>query len=159
MRNLSEAEGLLCTVSEHVAHVVIDRQERRNALSRAILIELPRLMSELGQDRDVRVITVSGAGDRAFSAGADLKEVDAAGSDLETPMTGQYRNAFEAVMEVPKPTIASISGYALAGGFELALACDIRIVSADARFGSPRPRSEWVPTSEASCCRASCPGR
>jgi len=140
VKNLSEAEGLLCTVSEHVAHVVIDRQERRNALSRAIQIELPRLMSALGQDRDVRVITVSGAGDRAFSAGADLKEVDAAGSDLETPMMGQYRNTFEAVLEVPKPTIASINGYALAGGFELALACDIRIASSDARFGLPEAK-------------------
>jgi enoyl-CoA hydratase len=137
------AQDLLCDVDRHIAYVTINREQRRNALSREVLQELPGVMTDLAEDPDVRVIVVSGAGERAFSAGADLKEMHgraAHGLNPTTPMTGVYRNAFEAVLEIPKPTIASVNGYALAGGFELAMACDLRIAADTAEFGMPEAR-------------------
>lgn len=127
----------------HVMRVTLNRPERLNALNNALKVELISAMSELAEDPEIRVIVLDGAGDRAFCVGADLKEMDGAARDgkrLVTPMTGVNRNVFEAVLEVPKPTIAAIDGYALAGGFELAMACDIRVATARSQFGMPEAK-------------------
>lgn len=137
------SDDLLCEVRDKVAWVTINREGRRNALSRAVQQQMPALMTALGIDPDVWAVVIRGAGDRAFCAGNDLKEVDGAreaGRSIPTPMQGAYRNVFECVLEVPKPTIASINGFALAGGFELAMACDLRIAAEHAEFGMPEAR-------------------
>ena len=90
-----------------------------------------------GRDPDVWVVVIRGAGGRAFCVGADLKEMSAGATGPEVPMTGSERNLYEVVLEVPKPTVASIDGYALGGGLELALACDLRIASDGSQFGLP----------------------
>lgn len=134
---------LLTEVRDHVAYLTLNRPERRNALNRALQMEILATLSRLAEDLDVRVVVLRGAGDRAFCAGADLKDIHGAANDgrlISTPMSGMYRNLFESVLEFPKPTIASISGYALAGGMELALACDLRIASEDSVFGMPEAR-------------------
>lgn len=134
---------LLCDVREHVAYVTINRTERMNALGQAVRAQFPELMSALSDDPDVWALVIKGAGERAFCTGNDLKELNEAGKSgrgVPTPMAGAYRNIFESVLEVPKPTIASIQGYALAGGFELALACDLRIGSHDSYFGMPEAK-------------------
>lgn len=136
-------DELQCVLKENVAYVTINREQRMNALGQALREQFPRLMSALTDDPEVWAVVIRGAGTRAFSTGNDLKEVDAAGKagrGVPTPMTGAFRNIFESVLEVPKPTIASISGYAVAGGFELALACDLRIASEDSRFGMPEAK-------------------
>lgn len=137
------SDELLCELVDHVAYVTINREQRLNALGIAVRQQFPELMSALSDDPDVWAVVIRGAGTRAFSTGNDLKEVDEAGRSgrgVPTPMTGAYRNIFESVLEVPKPTIASISGYSLAGGFELALACDLRIATEDAQFGMPEAK-------------------
>lgn len=136
-------EMLLCEVTDHVARLTLNRPERMNALSVELRRRLVAAMSTLGRDPNVRVIVISGAGGKAFSSGADLKDIDSdaqQGIALSTPMIGADANVFESVMEVPKPTIAAIDGYALAGGLELALACDMRIASRTSVFGMPEAK-------------------
>ncbi|MDQ1105700.1 enoyl-CoA hydratase/isomerase family protein [Nocardioides zeae] len=139
----TETDGLLVEHRDHVAYLTLNRPHRHNALDSALKRDLVRCASDLAEDPEVRVVVLSGAGDRAFCVGADLKEIDQtarAGRRLTTPMTGEARNVFEAVLEIPKPTIAAIDGYALAGGFELAMACDLRIATHGSVFGMPEAK-------------------
>lgn len=135
--------GLTVAVTGRVASVVIDRPDRRNALSRALLTDLVSAFDDLGRDDDIWVISLRGAGDAAFSAGMDLKEMgqaDRAASRPRVPMTGLERNHCEVVAECPKPTVAIVNGPAMGGGFELAMACDLRIAASHAQFGLPEPK-------------------
>jgi len=127
----------------HVAEITIDRPERRNALSIAASEGIVEAVERADGDPDVRVVVISGAGDQAFCAGADLKELDEiarSGSQIPVPMRGAARNVFEAVLECRKPTIAAVNGAALAGGLELALACDLRVCVPDALLGLPEAK-------------------
>jgi enoyl-CoA hydratase/carnithine racemase len=113
------------------------RPEAMNAISRRLAAELSQVCSELRVKPDVRVVIVTGAGERAFSAGADLRERRNLSATDRTEHTLLIEAAVEQVAALPMPTIAAIRGYALAGGAELALACDLRIASDDASMGFP----------------------
>ena len=126
-------------VQDQVAWVTIDRPQRMNALATSTFARLVDVSLALDLDPAVRVVVYTGAGDRAFSAGVDLKELDTAGSMLH-PMGGPARNLNEVVLEMSKPTIAAINGVAAGGGCELALACDIRVAADTARLGLPEAR-------------------
>lgn len=126
-----------------VAYLTIDRPERRNALSTATSKAIVEGLATASLDNDVSVVVITGAGDRAFCAGADLKELDElarAGKQPTTPMTGTERNVFEAVLETYKPVIASLNGPAVAGGCELALACDLRIAASGSFMAMPEAK-------------------
>ncbi|AFK20711.1 3-hydroxybutyryl-CoA dehydrogenase (plasmid) [Haloferax mediterranei ATCC 33500] len=112
--------------------VELDRPERMNALSMDLLGEIDELLSSVNSD-DVRCVTFEGAGDRAFSAGADIGGF----ADLDPTDAMDVTPAFETVNDFERPTIAKIDGYCLGAGLELALACDLRVATADAEFGSP----------------------
>ncbi|GAA0897421.1 enoyl-CoA hydratase/isomerase family protein [Pseudonocardia zijingensis] len=130
-------------VSGHVARVTINRPERRNSLSLAVSRRLVECFSDAALDDDVWAVVLTGAGDAAFCAGADLKEFDEMarqGRPIPVPMTGPERNVYEAVAETPKPTIAVLNGPAVAGGCELALACDVRIAASHAFIGMPEAK-------------------
>jgi enoyl-CoA hydratase len=131
--------GVEVRVEGHVAWVTINRPDRMNALSKATFAELAEASLKLDDDPQVRVIVYTGAGERAFSAGVDLKELDAAGR-MTHPMGGRERNLNEVILEMSKPTIAAINGVAAGGGCELALACDIRIAAQGARMGLPEAK-------------------
>jgi enoyl-CoA hydratase len=127
-------------VEERVATLVLNRPERRNSLDQESMREIISRLSEASADPEVSVIVITGAGDRAFCAGADLKELDEiarAGATFPVPMSGSSRNVHEALLETYKPTIAVLNGPAVAGGAELALACDIRIAADHAFFSLP----------------------
>lgn len=134
---------VLYEVREKVAYVTLNRPERRNALSQPVVRRLAEVFTEAAEDNDVWAIVMTGAGDKAFCAGGDLKELNeiaASGARFPVPMTGPDRNLFEQILEIGKPTIASLNGPALAGGFELALAFDIRIAADHAVIGMPEAK-------------------
>jgi enoyl-CoA hydratase len=134
---------VLATTSGHVRYLTINRPQRRNAFDTATKNELVVAFIEANADPDVWVVCLTGAGDRAFSAGRDLKELEAdraSGRRIGTPMEDPGRNVHEVVLETYKPVIASVNGAAVGGGMELALACDLRIAAEDATFGLPEVR-------------------
>jgi enoyl-CoA hydratase/carnithine racemase len=121
-----------------VALLTIDREERRNALSWALIGELRRALAVAKADDDVRVVVLTGAGTQAFCAGADLDGMaSGAGFSELHDGRGQLADLFRDLYALGKPTIARVRGFALAGGFGLALACDLVIAADDAVFGTP----------------------
>lgn len=130
--------------AEGIALVTLNRPEAMNALSRALRSDLCAVMTKVDADDDVAVVILTGAGPRAFSAGLDLKEL---GAGAATPSAGggANENLVRAVEGCRKPVIGAINGVAVAGGFELALACDILIASATARFADTHARVGLLP--------------
>ena len=128
-------EPVLYEVADHVATITLNRPDVRNAMNTALREAMLRRFTALATDDDVRVVVVTGAGDRAFSAGADIREF--VEPQAPTRFREQRRRIeFRLVMErCPQPIIAAIRGVALGGGLELALACDIRIAGDDALLG------------------------
>ena len=120
-----------------VAVVTIDRQEALNALNVETLTELRDRLSELADDDSARVVVLTGAGDRAFVAGADIKYMGGLGPGEAKEWGALGHGAARLLEEMPKPTIAAINGFALGGGCELALGCDLRYASSNARLGQP----------------------
>lgn len=115
----------------------MNRPEARNALNSQVLADLGAAIDSIKGDSEVRAVIVTGAGDKAFVAGADIgemKDLDEQGA-RDFAVAGQ--NVFNNLARLPQPVIAAVNGYALGGGCELALACDIRIASEAARFGQP----------------------
>ena len=133
-----EFESLLYDVTDHVATIAINRPERRNAMSWTVMSELRQAFSAAKADEEVRVVVLTGTGDKAFSAGADLSGMAAGAgfADLHDAR-GEMARLFREVWELGKPTVARVRGYALAGGFGAALMCDIVIAADDAQFGTP----------------------
>jgi enoyl-CoA hydratase len=130
-------------LDEHVARVTINRPERRNALSHTVMDRLVDCFVEANNDPDVWAVVLTGTGDKAFCAGADLKELDEEARSerpFQVPMSTPGRNLHETVLETYKPTIASLNGPALAGGAELALACDLRVAASHAYLGLPEAK-------------------
>jgi enoyl-CoA hydratase/carnithine racemase len=131
-------EALLYEVSSGVARLTINRPERRNAMSWAVLTELRDAIAVAKADGDVRVVVLTGAGDKAFCAGADLTGMRSDANYVELhDARGELARLFHDLWGLGKPTIARVRGYALAGGFGLALACDFVVAADDARFGTP----------------------
>jgi len=120
------------------AWVTIDREQQRNALSPEVVIGLRAAIGRVGDDDAARVAVITGAGERAFSAGGDLGGMSGEGSRVaQHDARGALPKLFQAMQECPKPVVARVNGHALAGGFGLMLACDLVIAADDAEFGTP----------------------
>jgi enoyl-CoA hydratase len=127
------------------AVVTIDRQDALNALNVETLTELRDRLRELADDGGVRAVVLTGAGEKAFVAGADIKYMSALGPD-EAKAWGALGHEVTNLLEtMPKPAIAAINGFALGGGCELALACDLRYASSRAKLGQPEINLGIVP--------------
>lgn len=125
--------------------LTIDRDPRLNALSRGTLHALGRLGKELVDDANIRAIIVTGAGARAFCAGADLKERQGFTLDDVRQQVALYRTELGVLDKSPKPVVAAINGVALGGGLELALVCDLRVAAAHAVLGLPETSLGIIP--------------
>jgi enoyl-CoA hydratase len=128
---------LLFELSDGIARVTVDRPDKLNALNSAVIAELGDAVTRIETDAAVRGVILTGSGQKAFVAGADIAELTA-----QTPMEGKARSAagqqvFRRLERCGKPVIAAINGFALGGGCELAMACHIRIAAEHARFGQP----------------------
>lgn len=130
-------ENLLYEKANGIATVTFNRPKALNALNSATLRELSDLLDEIAQDESVKAVILTGAGEKAFVAGADITEMRRK-TPLEARSFSQFGNAvFLKLERLPQPTIAAVNGFALGGGCELAMACDIRVASTNAKFGQP----------------------
>ena len=137
---------ILYEKSEGLATITINRPEVRNALTQALMEELGDAINQAEADNEVRVLILTGAGDRAFVAGADIGEVGARDILSELGLNSRVRrDVYSRLEHLFKPSIAAINGYALGGGCELALACTLRIASDSARFGQPEINIGIIP--------------
>lgn len=129
---------------EKVAILTINRPDKLNALSSKVHIEGVAALDELRKDDSVRVLVITGAGEKSFIAGADISEFEG-----KTPVTQratfQEKTLFNSIDAFPKPVIAMVNGFCLGGGNELALACDIRVCSENARFSQPEINLGIIP--------------
>ena len=137
---------VLVTRDDAVATVTLNRPEAMNALSRALRAEFAAAMRGLAADDGIRAIVLTGAGERAFTAGLDLKELGADTGNLGAANAeGADENPVKAIELCPQPVIGAINGVAITGGFEVALACDILIASTHARFADTHARVGVMP--------------
>jgi enoyl-CoA hydratase len=128
-----------------IATVTVDRPDAMNALDRPTLEELRDRLSELGADAEARVVVLTGSGEKAFIAGADIKYMSGLEVEEAKEWGGLGHDAARLLETMPKPTIAAINGFALGGGCELALACDLRYASSAARLGQPEINLGIIP--------------
>jgi enoyl-CoA hydratase len=133
------------SIDDRIALVTIDRQEALNALDLATLTELRDRLAELASDEAVRVVVVTGAGEKAFVAGADISYMRGLAPGQARAWGALGHEAARLLETMPKPAIAAINGFALGGGCELALACDLRYASASAKLGQPEINLGIVP--------------
>jgi len=139
------AGGLRISVDDRVAVVTIDRPDALNALNTGLLEELLATLTDLGGDPGIAVIILTGEGERSFIAGADIKEM-AGKTPLEARAYSELGQEIAHKLEtMRKPTIAAVNGYALGGGCEMALACDVRLASENAEFGQPEINLGIIP--------------
>jgi len=132
------SEEVLFEIADGVARVTINRPERRNAMSYGVMAGLRDSMKRARADEAVRVVVLTGAGDKAFCAGADLTGIaENAGAAAAHEGRGLLADLFRDMWSLGKPIVARVRGYALAGGFGLACACDMIVASDDAVFGTP----------------------
>lgn len=134
---------LTVEVSEGVALVTIDRPEVRNAINDQVQDDLQAVLDHAREDDEVGALVLTGAGDRAFVAGADISEVSQ--YTIATGLASRIQRLSDDLEAFEKPTIAAVNGYALGGGCELAMACDIRIAADTARFGLPETMLGLLP--------------
>ena len=131
-------------VSEGVAVITISRPEALNALNTRFFQEMDSLISEMSPRREVKVLVITGEG-KAFVAGADIAEMARKTQDEGREFSKQGQRTFRRLELLPQPVIAAVNGFALGGGCELALACDVRIASSKAKFGQPEVNLGVIP--------------
>lgn len=142
---MSDDQFVRVETSGQVATISLDRPQALNAISGALATELSEVCRALARDKDVWVVVLRAEGEKAFCVGADLKERASFTTDDYFSNRTQMREMFEAVRSLPQPTIASVFGFALGGGFELALSCDVIVAAEATKMGLPEMRVGLLP--------------
>lgn len=134
---MGEYTNLLVGSSNGIAVVTINRPKVLNALDNLTLKELDQLCDELAHNEAIKVVIITGSGDKAFAAGADIAQMLSLSAVESRKFSKDGQAAFNKLENLPQPVLAAINGFALGGGCELAMACDIRLASSKAKFGQP----------------------
>lgn len=124
-------------VKDNIAYLTVDQPKSLNALSSKVLKELSQAATEIAESNEAKVVIITGAGEKSFVAGANIKEMQSLNAIEGRKFSDIGNSAFEQIANLPQPTIAAVNGFALGGGCELAIACDIRLASENAIFGQP----------------------
>ncbi len=138
-------ETLLVQDADGVRWITINRPAKLNALNAAVISELGVAISEAAAEGSVRAVVVTGAGEKAFVAGADIGEFVGISADAARELSRRGQNLFNAIAAMRKPVIAAVNGFALGGGCELAMACHVRVAATGARFGQPEVKLGLIP--------------
>lgn len=133
------------TDQDGIALVIVNRPEKLNALNRDTMAELSDAFTRAREEAAIRAVIVTGAGEKAFVAGADIKELAALSAVEARGFALRGQAIFRALETLPKPTVAAVNGFALGGGLELAMSCAIRVASPNAKFGQPEVKLGVVP--------------
>lgn len=138
-------DNLLFVVASGIARITVNRPDKLNALNDAVIAELGTAIDQVGQDPEIKGVILTGAGSKAFVAGADIAELSRQG-----PFDGKARalvgqGVFRRIERSGKPVIAAVNGFALGGGCELAMACHVRLASESANFGQPEAKLGIAP--------------
>jgi enoyl-CoA hydratase len=142
--NILSFENILLEKKEQIAYIIINRPERRNALDIQTLQEIVAALEDCKNDQNVGCVIFTGKGDKSFAAGADINQLkEKQPFDVFHPSSMQQ--VYDQIEYFEKPTIAMVNGYALGGGCELALACDIRVAAETAKFGLPELNLSIIP--------------
>ena len=132
-----EYKNIIFEVKDHIAYITINRPEKLNALNHQTMIELRDVLTRIKDDDDIYVVIITGAGERAFIAGADIAELNKLDAISGREFAERGQEIFNMIENLGKPVIAAVNGYALGGGSEISWACHFRIASEDAIFGQP----------------------
>ena len=143
MANHAGYETLLVQVADGIGTITLNRPEVRNALNATVVRELRQAMADLEADDEVTVVVFTGAGEKSFAAGADISQLPK--KTFNDALASEMQRLYGEVEALSKPTIAAVNGYALGGGCELAISCDIRLASENAKFGLPELNLGIIP--------------
>ena len=138
-------ETLIYEKKDNIGVLTINRPERMNAISNQLTSEMMQFLDEVEDDDSLRVLIITGAGEKAFVAGADIKELEERDALIGRRVSRMRQEVFSRIENLTVPVIAAVNGYALGGGLELALACSIRISSEKAQFGAPEVKLGIIP--------------
>lgn len=130
-------ENILFEVRDHIALITLNRPKSLNALNSALLRELGHLLDQIKVNEEIRVVVLTGSGEKAFAAGADISEMQPMTAIQGRKFSADGMDSITKLETLPQPTIAAVNGFALGGGCEVVLACDIRVASTNAKFGQP----------------------
>lgn len=136
-------ETITAQVTDRIGNITVSREEKRNALSKQVLEEIGSVLTQWETNDDVAAVLFTGAGDKAFIAGADISQL--AGYDVHYGLAAHMQKLYDRIEEYPKPTVAAINGVAMGGGLELAMACDIRLAADHAKLGLPETTLGVIP--------------
>ncbi|RDE12475.1 MAG: crotonase [Candidatus Thorarchaeota archaeon] len=142
---MSSEQDVLYQAAEGVATITINRPKKLNALNLAVIKTMRGFFQQAEEDQSVRVVILTSAEDKAFAAGADITEFKDRNSNTVRPLVESGQELCRYIESMSKPVIASVNGFALGGGCEIAMACDIRYASANARFGQPEINLGIIP--------------
>jgi enoyl-CoA hydratase len=134
--NYAPSDDVLTSFADGVLRVVLNRPEKRNALSVGVLARLGEIFTQHADDHNIRFAVIRGAGDKAFASGGDVVELSAVRTEADARAMSEHgKRALDAIRRFPTPVVAGVNGLALGGGAELALACDLRFAAVGARIG------------------------
>ncbi|MEO8819932.1 MAG: enoyl-CoA hydratase-related protein [Ginsengibacter sp.] len=137
--------SLLLDLENNILTITINRPDKLNALNKTVLEELNIAMDSVYKDGKIKAVIITGAGEKAFVAGADIGEFTSVDDNQGSALSKKGQNIFFKIENSPKPVIAAVNGFALGGGCELAMACHFRLASVNAKFGQPEVNLGLIP--------------